>query len=71
MISLPFVAEPFSQVAMDIIGPLPRSRSGNRYVLVVCDYGTKYPEAIPLRSIEAETITEELMNNFFQGGYPK
>ena len=22
---------------MDIVGPLPRSRSGNKYVLVVCD----------------------------------
>lgn len=55
---------------MDIIGPLPRSRSGNRYVLVVCDYGTKYPEAIPLRSIEAETIAEKLLKIFSRVGIP-
>ena len=29
---------------MDIVGPLPRSQAGNRYILVVCDYGTRYPE---------------------------
>ena len=70
IIPLPVVAEPFSRVAMDIIGPLPRSRSGNRYVLVVCDYGTKYPEAIPLRSIEAETIAEKLLKIFSRVGIP-
>ena len=36
---------------MDIVGPLSRSRSGNKYVLVVCDYGTRYPEAVPLWNI--------------------
>ena len=46
---------------MDIVGPLPRSRSGNRYVLVLCDYASRYPEAIPLKSIDAETIAEELV----------
>lgn len=37
-----------------IVGPLPRSRLGKRYVLVICDYATRYLEAIPLRSIDAE-----------------
>eukprot|EP00731_Ephydatia_muelleri_P039284 Em1336g1a len=52
LILLPIISEPFSWIAMDIVGPLPRSRSGNRYVLVICDYATRYPEAIPLRSID-------------------
>ena len=61
LIPLPVIAEPFRRIAMDIIGPLPRSRSGNRYILVICDYSTRYPEAVPLRNITAETIAEELM----------
>ena len=61
MIPMPLLTTPFERVAMDIIGPLPRSRSGNRYVLVMCDYGTRYPEAVPLKSIEAEKIAEELL----------
>ena len=46
LIPLPIIAQPFSRIAMDIIGPLPKSRNGNRYVLVVCDYATRYPEAV-------------------------
>ena len=71
MIPLPVVSESFSRIAMDIVGPLPRSRSGNRYVLVVCDYGTRYPEAVPLRAIDAVTVAEELMKLFSRVGIPR
>ena len=54
MIPLPIIGEPFERISMDIIGPLPRSRSGQRYVLVVCDYTTRYPAAIPKKTIDAE-----------------
>ena len=56
---------------MDIVGPLPRSRSGNRYVLVICDYATRYPEAVPVRSIDAENIAEELIKLFARVGIPQ
>ena len=59
LIPLPFISEPFQRIAMDIVGPLPRSQSGHRYILVVCDYATRYPEAIALKSIDAERIAEE------------
>ena len=57
LIPLPVVDDPFQRVAMDIVGPLPKSRSGKRYILVLCDYATRYPEAVALRSIEAETMS--------------
>ena len=41
LIPLPIISQPFQRIAMDIVGPLPRSRRGNRYVLVVCDYATR------------------------------
>lgn len=34
---LPIIDVPFSRIAMDIVGPLVRSKKGNRYVLVVMD----------------------------------
>ena len=55
---------------MDIVGPLPHSRSGNRYILVVCDYATRYPEAMPLRNIDAEHVAEELVKMFSRVGIP-
>ena len=56
---------------MDIVGPLPQSRAGNRYILVICDYATRYPEAIPLRSTDAGHVAEELLKVFAQVGVPK
>ena len=51
---------------MDIVGPLSKSHSGKRYILVICDYATRYPEAIALRSTDAEHIAEELVTAFFR-----
>ena len=70
LVPLPIVSTPFEKIAMDIVGPLPRSRSGHRYILVMCDYATRYPEAIPLRSIDAEHIAEELIKVFARVGIP-
>ena len=56
LIPLPIMEEPFRRIAMDIVGPLPRSRSGKRFVLVVCDYATRYPEAVAMQTIDAHTL---------------
>ena len=71
LIPLPIMGEPFERMAMDIVGPLPRSRAGHKYILVTCDYATCYPDAIPLRSIDAEHIADELVKLFSHVGIPK
>ncbi len=71
LIPLPIIREPFERIAMDIVGPLPRSRTGNRYILVICDYSTRYPEAVPLRTIDAEHVAKELVVFFSRVGIPR
>ena len=71
MVPLPVMEEPFQRIVMDVAGPLPRSRSGNRYILVVCDYATRYPEAFALKSVDAENVAEALMTMFSRVGVPK
>ena len=56
---------------MDIVGPLLRSRRGNQYILVICDYATRYAEAVLLHSIDAGTIAEQLIQLFARVGIPK
>ena len=56
---------------MDLVGRLPRSRAGNKYVLVISDYATRYPEAISPRCIDEEHIAEELIKLFSRVGVPK
>ena len=71
LIPLPIIEEPFSRVAIDIVGPLCRSRTGFKYVLVLCDYATRYAEAIPLKNIDAEYVAEELIKIFSRMDIPK
>ena len=68
---MPIVDEPFSRVAMDMIGPLDRSKNGNRYVLVLCDYAARYPEVVPLKNVDAETTSEAIAEVFTRFGIPK
>ena len=63
--------EPFKRIAMDVVGPLPRSSSGRRFILVICDYATRYPEAIALRNVDANTVAEELVKFFSRVGVPE
>ena len=55
---------------MDIVGPLEKSSSGHEYILVICDYATKFPEAVPLRSIKTPKIINALVNLFTRVGIP-
>ena len=71
MISLPIMGQRFERIAMDIVGPLPRSIKGYKYMLVVCDYVTRYPEAIPLKKFTADAVAEELISLLARYGVPK
>ena len=48
--------------AMDFVGPLLVSEKGNKYILVVSDYFTKWAEALPLPAQTAKTTAEALVN---------
>lgn len=50
------VSKPFQRTSMDIVGPLPLSTAGNRYLLVFVDHLTKYSEVMPMANQRAETV---------------
>ena len=68
---LPCVSEPFEKVAFDLVGPLPHTSSGNRYILTMMCLYTKYPEAIPLRRVDNDTVLDAMMDIFSRHGLPK
>eukprot|EP00794_Sanderia_malayensis_P014624 gene14624-16139_t len=61
---------PFYMIGVDLIGPLKTIRSGNKYILSVIDYYTKYAEAKALPNQEAETIVRALEEIFARHGMP-
>ncbi|XP_045206353.2 uncharacterized protein LOC123558545 [Mercenaria mercenaria] len=42
------VGEPMERVVMDILGPLPQTNNGNRFILVISDWFTKWVECVPI-----------------------
>ncbi|CAC5379679.1 unnamed protein product [Mytilus coruscus] len=47
---------PMERIATDILGELPETEGGNKYILVVSDYYTKWTFAMP--NIEAKTVAK-------------
>ena len=43
------------------VGPLPTTAEGNRFVLIIMDYATRWPEAIALWTTESTAIADQLM----------
>jgi len=56
--------EPFSGLAMDLLGPLPTSKGGHKHVLVICDRFTKLTRAIPLRKATALTVASAFIDTW-------
>ena len=53
--------EPLQRMALDIMGPLPTTTGGNRYVLVMADYFSKWVETAALPDQGAVTVAKALV----------
>jgi len=53
----------FQHLHIDIVGPLPAIR-GRKYLLTMIDRATRWPEAVPLIDIEAQTVVKEMYSNW-------
>ena len=58
------VGAPMERIAIDVLGPLPETHHGNKYVLVVGDYWTKWMEAYAIEDQQAETVAMKLVDEF-------
>lgn len=54
----------FDKISMDIVGPLPRTRIGNQYILTIQDLLTKYSVAVPLKQARAIDVADAFLKNF-------
>ena len=55
----------FEPIAMDIVGPLPKTKRCNRYLLVVVDYYSSWPEAYAIIHQDAHSIASKLVTEYF------
>ena len=54
-----------------LVRPLPKTSKGNRFVLVLSDYATQYPEALPMKTITAVHAAKALVEIFTCHGIPE
>jgi cleavage and polyadenylation specificity factor subunit 1 len=64
VVAIPVPQQRFAHVHLDIVGPLPTSVSGERFVLTMIDRTTRWLEAVPLSSIEAATCAEAFISSW-------
>ena len=53
---------PFEKLSWDIMGPLPPTTAGNKYIVVVTDLFSKWVEAFPVKATDTETLASLLVN---------
>ena len=53
---------PFEKLSWDIMGPLPVTSNGNKYIVVITDIFSKWVEAFPIQSTDTETLATLLVN---------
>lgn len=62
----------FDKIALDLMGPLPTTSAGNKYLLTIQDLLTKYSVAVPLKSASAMDTADGVIEGFVcRFGAPK
>ena len=66
------VSEVGEMVGIDLMGPFPRSRKGNFYLVVLVDYYSKWTELFPVRNSRTPKLVRILTEEIFtRWGTPK
>ena len=65
------VGNPFQRVSVDAMGPFRESANGNRYLVTLYDPFSKWPEAIPVPDLKAQTVASAPLYVFTRFGLPQ
>ena len=64
------MTEPFEVMAFDLVGPLPKGKGGCTHILTAVCMGSRWPEAIPLRTTTARAVATGMIEIFARTGIP-
>jgi hypothetical protein len=60
-----WVGRPWQKVAIDLVGPMPVTARGNRWILVLSDHFTRWQDALALPDATAPIVAEALDSRVF------
>jgi transposase InsO family protein len=61
MQAIPVPQKRFSHLHVDLVGPLPTSPDGFKYIFTIIDRSTRWLEAFPVKNMEATTAADALV----------
>ena len=68
---LPCRTNPFEAISIDLVGPLPTTREGNKYIFVCVDIATRTVVAKPIPDKKMGTVAKCLLENVYHiFGFP-
>ena len=67
----PLIDTPFNWLSVDILGPLPRTRKRNAYIVCMVCKASRWTEAAALPSIDTRHVAEALFTIFTLIGFPE
>jgi hypothetical protein len=59
--SIPVPERRFTHLHVDLVGPLPTSVEGFKYLFTIIDQSSRWVEAIPVKNMKAATIADALV----------
>ncbi|KAL0444703.1 UNVERIFIED_CONTAM: hypothetical protein Slati_2193000 [Sesamum latifolium] len=63
---------PFDAWGLDVVGPMTKSFGGHLYILAATDYFSKWAEAVPLKEVKKENVTDFIRTNIiYRYGVPR
>lgn len=65
------VTDVWKRIGIDLIGPLPETPRGNKYIITATDYFSKWPEATALPDKTALGVADFLISLFCRHGWPE
>ncbi|XP_066983829.1 uncharacterized protein [Macrobrachium rosenbergii] len=68
---IPAIGAPFVELVFDVVGPLPKTKSGFTHLLTIMDRASKFPEAFPMRRITSKAVFDKLIEFFSRYGLPR
>lgn len=57
---VPIKDQAWSQIGIDLIGPLVETSHGNKFIMTITDYYTKWAEATAIKDKTAESVARVL-----------
>ena len=63
-------SRPWERIAIDFKGPVPKSKNGNEYLLILVDEYSRFPMAFPCQATSANSVITALTMAFSLFGLP-